>query len=166
MKRSQTNRAEILEKLGDPETSEEQKASLRNSAKDNLQLVDVKQAQLYGFYSEDGEAIVKDSSNYKNFTIPKSLDEGNYEKFLSTYQNWRNSPATIKEYYLILYNLDYIFDAVDAVQSMHLDPLDHVDTFIDQHDTSITAEFKAVQKSKWQQLYREMYNCSNATIQD
>ena len=144
MKRSQMNRAEILEKLGDPETSKEQKTSLRNSAKNNLQLADVKQAQLYGFYSDDGEAIVKDSGSYKNFTVPKSLDEGNYEKFLTAYQNWRNTPATIKEYYLILYDLDYIFDTVDAVQSMHLDPPDRVDTFMDQHDTSVMAEFKAV----------------------
>ena len=138
MKTSQNSRADILEKLTDPDTSEDQKTELRNTAKDCLQLADVKQAQLYGFYADDGEAIVKDSSNYKNFTVPKSLDEGNYEKFLTAYQNWRNSPATIKEYYLILYDLDYIFDAVDAVQSMHLDPPDRSESFMDEHDTSVT----------------------------
>ena len=85
---------------------------------------------------------------YKDFTVPKSLDEGNYEKFKTAYENWRCSSATIKEYFLILYDLDYIFDAVDAVQSMHLDPPDRNATFLEQHATSVTAEFKAAQKGK------------------
>jgi len=75
-------------------------------------------------------------------------------------ENWRNSPATIKDHHLVLHDLDHIFDAVDADQSMHLDPPGRDESFMDQHDTSVAAEFKAVrvQKGKLQQLYREMCN--------
>lgn len=33
------------------------------------------------FYVDGGDAIEKDPRNYRNFDVPKSLDEGNYEKF-------------------------------------------------------------------------------------
>ena len=34
----------------------------------------------------------------------------------------------IKKYFLILYDLDYIYDAVDAVEAMHLMPPDRSKT--------------------------------------
>ena len=83
MKKSHTTRADVLEKLSQDYTTEDQKTALRYSAKDCLQLAEVKLSQLFGFYADDGDAIAKDSSSYKDFNVPKSLDEGNYEKFKS-----------------------------------------------------------------------------------
>ena len=136
-----------LESLTDGSSHDaDSKADLRASVKDQQAMSDAMLCGIYAVYGGDGEDIKRDSSDYKPFPVPKQLDDGNYEKFKASYKKWRSAPATVREYSLILFDLDYIFDAVDAVEAMHLLPPDCLESWIeadkhfDEHLTAVRQE--------------------------
>ena len=155
-----------LESLTDGSSHDaDSKADLRASVKDQQAMSDAMLCGIYAVYGGDGEDIKRDSSDYKPFPVPKQLDDGNYEKFKASYKKWRSAPATVREYSLILFDLDYIFDAVDAVEAMHLLPPDCLESWIEA-DKHFDEHLTAARQEKWLELHRELHQSSSDKVRD
>ena len=173
MRMAKERKVRYLNQLSTDDTaSKDEKSEWRASVKDQDQLHDSLLVDLYSVYSGDGEAVDRDSESYKAFTVPKHLDDGQYEEFKQSYITWRALPATIKKYYLILHDLDYVYDAVDAVEAMHLLPPDRADEWAEPAlsamaspvSAEITGHLEEAITLQWRTLYRELYKGSSDKI--
>ena len=102
-------KAKTTRELSDnPGEDPAKKTEWRATVKDQEALVQAQQVDIYEAYCGDGEAVKRNTDTYVSFSVPKHLDDGQYEQFKNSYVAWRNKPSTVKQYPLILYDLDYI----------------------------------------------------------
>ena len=165
MHSAQIQRMVTLKRLGESEGSDTERAEWRASVKDQDSLAKALLDDMYEVYSGDGHETQRDTSKYESFPLPKALEQGDYKKFKQQYRVWRNAPATIKEYHLVLYDLDYIFDAVDGVEAMHLLPPDTAESWVET-TTGFNAALVNARKAKWLALHRELMAHASETLKD
>ena len=104
----------------DTENRKVMQASLQNMEK--LREFDLQ--AIYGAYANDAEAVHTSKGEYSTFPVPDHVDSGDYEAFKDNMLEWCKRFPTIKKYYLILGDVMYMLDAVDAYQAYHLLPPD------------------------------------------
>ena len=166
---SQDKRRTTLTQLNDGSVSGDDSADvkkeLRAAAKDLEQLAEMELVSSYALYSGDGEAVAKERDEYKPFPIPASVESGDYEKYKEAYKTWRGASATIRRYPLILYDIDYMYDVVDAVEAMHLRPPDASATWVET-SVNMSSDIMEQRKIMWRDLYREMFAAATPAVKD
>jgi hypothetical protein len=146
-----------------PHTREEAKEK-RASINDDEELADAMLLEIYSKHYGVGEEVHRDKETYEKFPLPKTLDSLNYDAFKKKMKTWMSRPSTIKKYYLILHDVDYSFDAVDAVRAMHLIAPDSDPTWNDPSSFTIKDEFKEAKDVQWRRLYKELTDLASEVI--
>jgi hypothetical protein len=137
----------------------------RDLCADLDKLIKMYQAEIYAVYSSSSEAdmIQMDKSEYEPFKLPKHFENGDYEKFKLVYLSWRRQPQTIMKYDKILYDFDYVFDAIDAVQGMHMQPPDQMAGW-NENVHVFNEEMKEARKRQFTLLYDELFKNASEKV--
>ena len=140
--------------------------AMREDAKDQKNLQEVKQVAIYSAHGIDGNVVAAAKDEHKHFEVPKHLKTGDYEKLKRDYTAWSTDPSVIKAYDLLMHELDYMFNAVDPVKAMHLLPPSLLDGYQQKPGVTVSDEFKAERVLQNKALYEELYDGSTKEIRD
>ena len=130
--------------------------------------VDLK--SIYQAYVNDGEAVHTSKEEYQTFPLPDHVESGDYESFKDLMLDWCKHPATIKKYYLIVMDIMYLLDAVDADKAIHLLPPDarkpsKEDSlekgYVETVPIALTEDFKAAKLAQSRTLWEELHKTSS-----
>ena len=149
----------------DAEQSAARKA-MREDAKDQKNLQEVKQVAIYKAHGIDGNVVASAKDVHKYFEVPKHLKSGDYEKLKRDYTTWSTDPCVIKAYDLLMHDLEYVFNAVDPIKAMHLLPPSMLDGFQHKPGVTVSEEFKAERQLQNKALFEELYDESSKEIRD
>ena len=140
--------------------------AMREDAKDQKNLQEVKQVAIYSAHGIDGNVVAAAKDEHKHFEVPKHLKTGDYEKLKRDYTAWSTDPSVIKAYDLLMHELDYMFNAVDPIKAMHLLPPSLLDGYQPKPGVTVSDEFKAERVLQNKALYEELYDGSTKEIRD
>ena len=140
--------------------------AMREDAKDQKNLQEVKQVAIYSAHGIDGNVVASAKDEHKHFEVPKHLKTGDYEKLKRDYTAWSTDPCVIKAYDLLMHELDYMFNAVDPIRAMHLLPPSLLEGFTPKPGVTVSDEFKAERDLQNKALYDELYDGSTKEIRD
>ena len=140
--------------------------AMREDAKDQKNLQEVKQVAIYSAHGIDGNVVAAAKDEHKHFEVPKHLKTGDYEKLKRDYTAWSTDPSVIKAYDLLMHELDYMFNAVDPIKAMHLLPPSLLDGYQQKPGVTVSDEFKAERVLQNKALYEELYDGSTKEIRD
>jgi len=140
--------------------------AMREDAKDQKNLQEVKQVAIYSAHGIDGNVVASAKDEHKSFEVPKHLKTGDYEKLKRDYTAWSTDPCVIKAYDLLMHELDYMFNAVDPIKAMHLLPPSLLEGFTPKPGVTVSDEFKAERDLQSKALYDELYDGSTKEIRD
>ena len=140
--------------------------AMREDAKDQKNLQEVKQVAIYSAHGIDGNVVASAKDEHKHFEVPKHLKTGDYEKLKRDYTAWSTDPCVIKAYDLLMHELDYMFNAVDPIKAMHLLPPSLLEGFTPKPGVTVSDEFQAERDLQNKALYDELYDGSTKEIRD
>jgi len=144
--------------------SNEEAKNKRLKIKDDEELAEAMLDEIYSQHYGDGSEVLKDKEPYKPFPLPTALTSLNYDAFKKKVKTWIARPCTIKKYYLVLHDIDYSFDAVNAVKAMHMLPPDTDPTYLDPSAMCSKAAFINARKVQWQRLHKELADLASETV--
>ena len=146
-----------------PHTTDQAKQK-RLTINDNEELAEAMLLEIYSEHYGVGDEVAKDKESYSPFPLPKTLDSLNYDRFKKEIKTWMSSPATVKKYHLVLHDIDYSCDAVDAVKAMHLLAPDTDPTWHDPSAFCGSKEFKDAKAVQWRRLHKELSDQATETV--
>ena len=177
MVRARAKHDELQEKLtgmwegpdGNPftfpaDTEREDRKAMREDAKDLENVQRTKKLEIYSAHGVNGSVVDDAKDTHKAFEVPKHLRSGDYEKLKRVFRRWVSDPAVVKQYYLILHELEYMFDAVDPIRAMHLLPPSLMKGYTEK--LNVSDRFKHDRELQDKQLYEELLDASSQDIKD